>query len=363
MVAATLGSERIKRHNQAHSKIKKMAREAGLYKADYLYYVVYASTLIVLVVLSLHWLTATESALVWMGIAIGMAGLHTHLSYIAHDAGHLQVFPTWPMGNEYVSLALCFAVGLGPSWWKYTHDAHHRDPNDIESDPNVRVDPFLVFSRVQWLQRSPLWQWVCRHQVWYYIVLVAFETLAMTLNSFEFLLSSKKKGVRTKYCHHRWLELLLLSAHFVTYFVFLWLVMGLWMVPFVLLHKIPQGLYLGAVFAPNHKGMDVIDDDAKRQLSYLERQVVTTRDVFPGWLGITTFLSGGLNYQTAHHVLPNVPRRRLRQLDALIVPVLEGVGLSRCVMSFRASFGEIRRYFTRVGHGKEHVPESVGRAA
>ncbi len=350
------------RYDEVNRRIKVKARELGLYKADYLYYAVYLTALIAAVVYSVYVISTTESRVVWMVLAPVMAFLHTHLSYIAHDAGHDQVFPTWHKGNRYALLVLCLLVGIGPSWWVYTHNAHHRDPNDIEKDPNVKVDPFLAFSPVQLLKKSAFWRWLIRYQNRYYYILVALETLAMTFNSFEFLLSNKKEE-RRKYRPYHALEFISLSAHFVIYFSFLVLVMGWWAIPFILVHKILQGLYLGAVFAPNHKGMDVIDTEEKRQLSWLERQVMTTRNVFRGWFGIMTFLTGGLNYQVEHHLLWNVPRRRLGQARAFIKPMVEELGLPYYEMSFVPSIREGLRYFRRIGQGLIHTPRVARKAA
>jgi len=359
MVAAVESNERFEK---ANSEIKRKARELGLYKADYLYYLLYFTALIAAVAYSVYVIGTTESRVVWIAFAPIMAFLHTHLSYIAHDAGHDQVFPTRKKRNQYALLVLCLLVGIGPSWWVYTHDAHHRDPNDTEKDPNVKVEPFLAFSPEQLAKKSAFWRWAIRYQDKYYYVLVALETINMTWNSFEFLLSNKKKE-RRRYRPHRWLELMLLTAHFVIYFSFLWLVMGYWMFAFVVVHKILQGLYLGAVFAPNHKGMDVVDDEAKRELSWLERQVITTRNVFRGWFGIITFLTGGLNYQVEHHLLWNVPRRRLGKARAFIKPMIEELGLPYYEMSFRASFMEVVRYFRRIGLGLIHTPRVARKAA
>ena len=58
------------------------------------------------------------------------------------------------------------------------------------------------------------------------------------------------------------------------------------------------GLYLGACFAPNHKGMLILD--AADRSDFLRRQVLTSRNVRGGWL--TDLAMGGLNYQIEHHL-------------------------------------------------------------
>ena len=68
------------------------------------------------------------------------------------------------------------------------------------------------------------------------------------------------------------------------------------------------GLYMGASFAPNHKGMPIIPADVK--LDFFTKQVRTSRNISGGWWA--TALMGGLNYQIEHHLFPSMPRPHLR---------------------------------------------------
>jgi len=74
---------------------------------------------------------------------------------------------------------------------------------------------------------------------------------------------------------------------------------------FFLVHQLLFGLYYGTVFAPNHKGMLIIDED--NPLDFLRTQVLTTRNVKPGL--VADFWYGGLNYQIEHHLFPLMPRK------------------------------------------------------
>jgi fatty acid desaturase len=69
------------------------------------------------------------------------------------------------------------------------------------------------------------------------------------------------------------------------------------------------GVYMGASFAPNHKGMPILPHDSK--VDFLRRQVLTSRNIKGNWL-MDTFM-GGLNYQIEHHLFPNMPRPHLKQ--------------------------------------------------
>ena len=88
------------------------------------------------------------------------------------------------------------------------------------------------------------------------------------------------------------LEGLLLAGHIAVY-----LTAVLWVLPlpeaaaFIAVHQAVFSLYLGCSFAPNHKGMPIVDEDAN--LGFARRQIVTARNVTGGTC--TGFVFGGLN--------------------------------------------------------------------
>jgi fatty acid desaturase len=73
---------------------------------------------------------------------------------------------------------------------------------------------------------------------------------------------------------------------------------------------VTSGFYLASCFAPNHKGMTILEDDAR--MSFLEQQVVTGRSVTGGKL--TELILLGLNHQTEHHLFPQTPRYKLHRI-------------------------------------------------
>ena len=67
---------------------------------------------------------------------------------------------------------------------------------------------------------------------------------------------------------------------------------------FIAVQQAVFSLYLGISFAPNHKGMPLID--SATAAGFARRQVVTARNIRGG--RFTTFMLGGLNYQIEHHL-------------------------------------------------------------
>ena len=90
------------------------------------------------------------------------------------------------------------------------------------------------------------------------------------------------------------------------------------------------GLYLGSSFAPNHKGMPIVDGD--EGLDFFRRQVMTSRNVVGG--RVLTAALGGLNYQIEHHLFPCMPSRNLRRCQPLVQGVLRRAEACR--------YGEVR---------------------
>jgi fatty acid desaturase len=141
-----------------------------------------------------------------------------------------------------------------------------------------------------------------------------------------------------------WIELGRLAARFMIYFGLIF-----WLLPFGMawafigVQLAVFGLYMGATFAPNHKGMPIIPADVKPD--FLSKQVRTSRNITGGWWA--TILMGGLNYQIEHHLFPSMPRPHLRAARTLVrehcrsndVPYVETSLLS----SYRTVIGHLNR--------------------
>jgi fatty acid desaturase len=79
-------------------------------------------------------------------------------------------------------------------------------------------------------------------------------------------------------------------------------------VAFLTVHQCLFGVYLGSIFAPNHKGMPILT--GKDRPDFLRRQVLTSRNVRGGWF--TDLVLGGLNHQIEHHLFPSMPSSHLK---------------------------------------------------
>jgi fatty acid desaturase len=105
------------------------------------------------------------------------------------------------------------------------------------------------------------------------------------------------------------------------------------------------GLYLGCCFAPNHKGMPILEEG--KEPDYLRRQVLTSRNVRGS--RVVDFLMGGLNYQIEHHLFPSMPRPSLRRAQPLVRAFCAERGVSYSESSVVGSYGEALRHLHQAG--------------
>jgi len=142
------------------------------------------------------------------------------------------------------------------------------------------------------------------------------------------------------------LEGTLLVAHFVLYFGGLFTVLSPGRaLAFVAVHQGLFGIYLGSVFAPNHKGMPMIEEGTR--LDFLRRQVLTSRNVRGGAF-VDAFM-GGLNYQIEHHLFPSMPTPALAEAQVLTERYCAELGVPYHQTGLLASHREALRHMRSVG--------------
>jgi fatty acid desaturase len=240
-----------------------------------------------------------------LAVAAYSAVVFTQLGFIGHDLGHQQVFRTrrW---NDRVGLVLSnLVVGLSYGWWVDKHTQHHTHPNEVGRDPDVQRNVLSWTQEQSDSQRGPL-RLIARYQAALFFPLTLFEGLNLHVGSVRVLLSRPRE---------RMVEIVLLSLHFVGCTALLLIVLSpLKALAFLAVQQSLFGLYLGCSFAPNHKGMPMVDDSVAKD--FLRRQVLTSRNVTGG--RVVAIVFGGLNYQIEHHLFPCMPSRKLPACRPLV---------------------------------------------
>lgn len=270
-------------------------------------------------------------------VAATMAVTFAQVALVMHDVAHRQVFrlrrPTELVGR----VAGNAGIGLGYGWWQDKHTRHHANPNHEELDPDVAPD-ILVWSQQQARASRGLPRLIGRAQAFLFFPLLLLEGLNLHLAGVRALRSRSVK-------HRRW-EGALLFGHFAAYLTALFAVLPAdKAVAFLVVHQGLFGLYMGCLFAPNHKGMPTFTGDERPD--FLRRQVLTSRNVRGGVF--TDLALGGLNYQIEHHLFPSMPTPNLRHARVIVRDYCAEIGVPYHETGLIRSYREALEHLHRVG--------------
>ena len=250
-----------------------------------------------LIIVNNPWLQLLNAA--FLGFA------SAQVAFLGHDAGHRQVART-ARGNDRIGYFVANIVsGVCFTWWLDDHNRHHSHTNDLEHDPNLDY-PVLAFDRAQLAGKRGFKRFIVKHQKYFFFPILSLAGLNLKAGSIKFMLQNRFKS--------RTFEAVLIGIHYICYFGVLFGILNWWAIPFIVVHQFSWGIFLGSVFAPNHKGMPIMEGESRKD--YLRCQVLTSRNVQAH--PVTDFMYGGLNYQIEHHLFPSVPRNRMRELQKIV---------------------------------------------
>lgn len=243
-----------------------------------------------------------------LGIAVLLGVLSTQLGFLGHDAGHRQIFAS-RRANRLLGLVVGNGlIGLSFGWWVPKHNAHHAHPNDPARDPDIAIGVVRVSAaneRERGIRR--LGAWMAKRQAELFFPLMLLRSTGLYVSGIQDLTRRRDRAAVA--------ERLLLAVHIALYLTAIfWVLSPLQGIAFLAIHQATFSLYLGCSFAPNHKGMPLIDGDI--EMGFARRQVITARNLSGG--RCTTFVFGGLNYQIEHHLFPTMPRPNLIRARDLV---------------------------------------------
>jgi fatty acid desaturase len=274
-----------------------------------------------------------------LAVAAAAAVLYGQIALLAHDVAHRQVFRTRRPAVIAGRILGNLGIGMSYGWWQDKHTRHHANPNHEGLDPDVEPGA-LVWTGEQARASSGLNRLINRHQAALFFPLLTLAGLDLRRASLQGLLGAGGAKVR-----RRGLELTLLATHAVGYLVLLLAVLppGL-AVAFFAVHQGLFGVYLGSIFAPNHKGMEMPTE----RMDFLRKQVLTSRNVAGGRVtdGLLHVAMGGLNHQIEHHLFPSMPTPNLRRSRKLVREFCAEVGVAYhetgLMRSWAESLGQLR---------------------
>jgi fatty acid desaturase len=162
--------------------------------------------------------------------------------------------------------------------------------------------------------------------------------------------------LRAKEVRGKWWEISAIVLHFAIYFGLLFYALSWWhAVLFIAVHQSMLGLYMGSVFAPNHKGMPTFTREDN--IDFFRRQVLTSRNVSSN--PVADFWYGGLNYQIEHHLFPSMPRNKLKEAQPIVRAFCEERSVPYAESGAFRSNIEILQYLHEVSASLRNAPQSA----
>jgi fatty acid desaturase len=267
-----------------------------------------------------------------------MAIIMTQFSFVTHEAAHRQVFASGTTNDRTARILANAVVGISYSWWMGKHTRHHANPNTVGKDPDIASD-FIMFQEEAAAKTTGFTNAVVKRQGWLFFPILTLEGLNLHVQAFRRVFSKEP-------LNHRGTEITLLLARNIGYPIILVALMPWYIAAvFLVIHMALFGVYMGASFAPNHKGMPQIAAGIK--VDFLRRQVLTSRNI-RGGLFMDHFM-GGLNYQIEHHLFPSMARPKLARAAKLVRQFCAEKKISYTETGLFQSYGIVIAYLNRVG--------------
>ncbi|MDR9363685.1 MAG: acyl-CoA desaturase [Microbacteriaceae bacterium] len=329
------------------NEILTRVRAAGLLEKKPSFYIIRLAVISALAILfwgisaalsfaySFHpaWIIAAFFVVAILGI------LSAQYGFIAHEAAHRQIFHN-NKANDAMGLILAnLFAGLSYGFWLRKHNKHHQRPNQIGEDPDIaiRVLSFTTESKEE--KKGPE-RWLSNRQGYLFPMLLLFTGFDLLVDSFAGLVK-KDKPLRVRILEFS----LMMIRQFAPYLILAVMFGWLWAAALWLTMMMTFGFFMGAAFAPNHKGMPLVPKDAK--LDFFSRQVLTSRNIKGSWLKDN--LMGGLNYQVEHHLFPSMARPNLRKTNQLVKDYCQENDVTLVEMNLLASYVQIMKHLNKVG--------------
>jgi len=313
-------------------------RDMGLLSRAYGFYAVYAAALAIALggVITGFILLGDSWFQLLMALALGI--VFTQIAFLGHEASHRTIFVSGPANDRVGRLLSTVVVGISHQWWMNKHSRHHQNPNTIGKDPDIEKDT-ISFLEDDAAEARGVLRWITQRQGWLFFPILMGEGLNLHYRSVASLVTG---GTRKQ----KWTELPGIALHFGLYLVPIFWFLPLGMAfAFIGVQMAVFGVYMGASFAPNHKGMALIPEGTK--IDFLSKQFLTSRNVSGGWP--MSILLGGLNYQIEHHLFPNMARPHLARAQEVVREYCMQADLPYTETTLLTSYGIVIKYLNRVG--------------
>ena len=224
--------------------------------------------------------------------------------WLSHDIAHNQL----QVINKYRAVLLTVVgnifQGFSGAWWIRKHMLHHAHVNglhEISGEPmeeDFDTAPLLVWTERLLNNSIP---YIIHFQGYYLWLILPFSKLYWDFQSIRVAIRNYIQ-VKDTEIYYILLHYALVLTH--AYY------MSVSPLKFVILSRCWGGFFLAWVFIQSHNGMTYY---TRKTLGFYEAQILATRNMGLG--PISTWFTGGLNYQIEHHLFPQMPRHNLKSIS------------------------------------------------
>ncbi len=310
------GSQRVTTLDGAkvYATLKEQIIKDRVLERSYSYYSIISAVIFTGFLVSVYLVAVTPVSFTLFGFIMLLTFFSIQIAGLLHDAGHRAVFNS-TKNNDIFGNICGFFIALGFNAWRIKHNKHHARTNQEGGDPDVEM-PLLSFSKERFSSKKGITKFLVRHQAYLYFPLGVLVIFSPRIGTMRYLV--KNLTLRT------WWEAVVFVAPFFAWYILPFLAFDLQKALFFFFFaNLSAGLYLLNVFAPNHKGMPLIDQGVK--FSFLEQQIITSRNIRGNWF--VDFVYMGLNYQIEHHLFPNTPRNKLGKITPYVLDICHKMNL------------------------------------
>lgn len=277
-----------------------------------------------------------------LAAAFSMALFWQQNGWLSHDFLHYSVYNTRAKNWIIPYVMGGMMSGYSFNWWNTKHNAHHAVPNVLSGDPDIDTHPILTWSekdskvKIETLGFAKrLW---LKYQAYGLIPLLLFARISWTIQSLIML------GTPNEW---RKLEIPALSFYWVWSLTLPFLFSSpFYAITFWVVSQFISGWLLAGVFLLNHSGMEIFEENTQANLDFFRMQIFSSRDVTPNWF--VNWITGGLNFQTVHHLYPRMPRHNYPAVQSILREFCQKHGIHYHVTTVSSGAWEVLSSLHRV---------------
>jgi len=300
-------------------QLREQLVKDGMFKTRYEYYYGLTAWFALLLATVVYCLTSESTPLILLG-GVLLGFFWQQIAFVGHDVGHNSITHVRELDWWWSSVVTLF-FGVSGQWWKRSHNTHHIFPNSLDWDPDIQHLPFLaidskILNGIYSYYHQHKFDFDCVARIFVRVQHYLFFPIMCLARNFMYVQSWLL--VLNPYIHiyYRKTEIGALAGYWV-WFIYLLsyipstkLRVAVYFTSHAFCGILHHQITLSHFAMPAYLGTGYAKADANDH--FIKVQLSTTTDVGCSWW--MDWFHGGLQFQTAHHLFPRVPRHNLRRL-------------------------------------------------